>query len=671
MTSENADELAFEAATNRRYLVALAQRLGRPVEISVSANEKWVENTPRTGISYADFGSLVARIGLDVDDEDLGTAFYIGARWLRDFDYPVVSWDAPVAKIFYEPGGDSHDLSERVIVRRTLLERLNEIVRVYDAWEAEVVPGHSPFEAKTLEVPAAPRSSERRPSRREARPSAPTSQGPTVPTTAPKVNQESDAATPATPRQTGAANELLEQGMRSAEAVNYALQAPRSAALSSVLSTLQPDQYRLVTHRADDPLIIQGHPGTGKTIIGVHRAAYLVSPERPATDRAGRLLLLGPTDEWVRHVSDIIKTLDIESRVSVKSLPSWLSEICDFKHQLAGELDGSVEDVAKFVKDVLDRAANLCKQEQPWATGPGARMKNLERLYDVVRNGGTGANPLKLGSISTGWIKTLPTFGVAIRRRRYLPLFAQASMSVLSGPAIRYDHVVVDEAQDVSGLEWEIIRGHNSVGGWTLVGDMNQRRTDFGDSSWERLIERLSLTTEAGPMAPRVIERGYRSTQPILDFAKPLLPRGERTAQSLQQDGPPPKVTRVTRTADRDPMAISEAERLLAAYPAGTVAVITVDTDAAGLEKALLSAEWRRSEHLGDWRKNERMLALRTPESARGVEFDGVVVVEPGVFPRNLARVGPLYTSLTRANRELAVVHHQPLPNQLRHHGRR
>ena len=199
---------------------------------------------------------------------------------------------------------------------------------------------------------------------------------------------------------------------------------------------------------------------------------------------------------------------------------------------------------------------------------------------------------------------------------------------------------------------------------------MNQRRTDFGDSSWERLVERLSLVTTAGPVVPSVIERGYRSTQPILDFAKPLLPRGERTAQSLQQEGPTPKVTRVTRAADRDPMAISEAERLLATYPAGTVAVITVDNDAAGLEKALLSGEWRRSDQLGDWRKNDRLLALRTPETARGVEFDGVVVVEPGVFPRNLARVGPLYTSLTRANRELAVVHHQPLPDGLRRHGR-
>ena len=270
------------------------------------------------------------------------------------------------------------------------------------------------------------------------------------------------------------------------------------------------------------------------------------------------------------------------------------------------------------------------------------------------------------------WIRHLPPFGTALQQSTVTCRCSRRHRSRSLGVrAVRYDHVVVDEAQDVSGLEWEIIRATIRDSGWTLLGDMNQRRTDFGDSSWERLVERLSLVTPAGPVMPSVIERGYRSTQPILDFAKPLLPRGERTAQSLQQEGPTPKVTRVTRAADRDPMAISEAERLLATYPAGTVAIITVDNDAAGLEKALLSGEWRRSDQLGDWRRDDRLLALRTPETARGVEFDGVVVVEPGVFPRNLARVGPLYTSLTRANRELAVVHHQPLPDGLRRHGRR
>ena len=84
---------------------------------------------------------------------------------------------------------------------------------------------------------------------------------------------------------------------------------------------------------------------------------------------------------------------------------------------------------------------------------------------------------------------------------------------------------------------------------------------------------------------------------------------------------------------------------------------------------SLLKAGWRRADH-GNWREDSRELALRTPETARGIEFDGVVVVEPGEFPKNLGRVGALYTSLTRANRELCIVHFAPLPDALRHNGR-
>lgn len=57
---------------------------------------------------------------------------------------------------------------------------------------------------------------------------------------------------------------------------------------------------------------------------------------------------------------------------------------------------------------------------------------------------------------------------------------------------------------------------------------------------------------------------------------------------------------------------------------------------------------------------------LLTPYDARGLEFDAVVVLEPADFPNNVGRQGVLYTSLTRGNKELVVLHMKPLPNELR-----
>ena len=293
------------------------------------------------------------------------------------------------------------------------------------------------------------------------------------------------------------------------------------------------------------------------------------------------------------------------------------------------------------------------------------RRKNLERLYGAIRARGTTRRRLKTGELSGPWIKTLPSFEKAFGQKRYLPLFAQAALSIRKAQE-HWDHVIVDEAQDISGLEWEIIRAHNPGARWTLLGDMNQRRHDHGDATWKTLGVRLNLGP--GIIEPVTIERGYRSTQQILDFAKPLLPREQRTAQSLQRVGSEPTVVRVRTLKALGPMVVKQATRLLEVHQRGTVAVITVDE--ASMTTALLSAGWRRADR-GNSAKDTRQLALRTPESARGVEFDGVVVVEPGVFPKNLGRVGPLYTSLTRANRELCVVHFAALPDALRHYGRR
>lgn len=58
-------------------------------------------------------------------------------------------------------------------------------------------------------------------------------------------------------------------------------------------------------------------------------------------------------------------------------------------------------------------------------------------------------------------------------------------------------------------------------------------------------------------------------------------------------------------------------------------------------------------------------LTVLAPDQARGLEFDGVVVVEPEQFPMNLGRHGVLYTSLTRATRELVIVYSRPLPGDL------
>ncbi|MFK3978755.1 UvrD-helicase domain-containing protein [Micromonospora sp. NPDC050397] len=455
----------------------------------------------------------------------------------------------------------------------------------------------------------------------------------------------------------------LENGMRAVDAVRYALHAPRTEAMTSVLATLQPDQYRLVTQPPTMPLIIQGHPGTGKTIIAVHRAGYLVNEETTKKGQIPRVLLLGPTEQYVRHVSRTVRELDPTGAITVKSLPEWLAELAGLGTTVQpGE--GTADDVGGFIVALAKHAVVESQDRPEWKA---SRLTDLIKMtYEAIRSSNDPHRRPPTSQAEQRWIEALPPFTKAWGKRRYLPLFAQLG-TLLSDKRSRYEHIVVDEAQDVSELEWKIIQAHNAGGRWTIVGDLNQRRRlDISHLDWHELAERLHVLPDAQLFQPEVVERGYRSTQPILDFANRLLPPNENQPCSLQTDGPEPSIIRASTPGKRDLRAVGEASRLLDSYPGGTAAIITTDPDA--IDKLLLSDGWRRTDMAagaGDWAREGRRLAVRTPDSARGVEFDGVVVVEPRYFVRQEEFAGTLYTSLTRANRELVVVHSKPLPEPL------
>ncbi|MEU1746591.1 UvrD-helicase domain-containing protein [Micromonospora arida] len=470
---------------------------------------------------------------------------------------------------------------------------------------------------------------------------------------------------PAEQRQRSASAAVhLENGMRAVDAVRYALHAPRTEAMTSVLATLQPDQYRLVTQPPTMPLIIQGHPGTGKTIIAVHRAGYLVNEETTKKGGIPRVLLLGPTEQYVRHVSRTVRELDPTGTISVKSLPEWLAELAGLGSTTVQLGEGTAEDVGGFIV-ALAKHAVLEGQDRPgWQA---SRLTDKVKMtYEAIRSSTDPHRRPPTSETERRWVEALPPFPKAWGKRRYLPLFAQLGL-LLSEKRSRYDHVVVDEAQDVSELEWEIVRAHNAGGRWTIVGDLNQRRRlDINHLDWHELAKRLHVLPDAQLFQPEVVERGYRSTQPILDYANRLLPPNDNQPCSLQTEGPEPSVIRASTPGKRDLRAVGEASRLLDSHPGGTAAIITTDPDA--IDKLLLGNGWRRTDTTagaGDWTREGRRLAVRTPDSARGVEFDGVVVVEPRYFVRQEEFAGTLYTSLTRANRELVVVHSKPLPEPL------
>lgn len=671
------EDLPFEKVTNRSYLQGLQRFREQAIEVGTARSRMWVDERPVNGAALSRSGCLAGRVALDIDDPDLGREFYVGIRYLNStyFSHSVVSWDSPVAKIFYDPEGSDHELRDNVRVRRTMLSYGKEIVRLDDEWEDAEENGGRPFSARRLEVAQPPSPRDRPSSRRlhprqgsAKQPAPPSSPAPTQ--TTGKSSEDGDSQTshprprPPSPN-VRKADDALRQGMRSAGSVEHALAAPRERALTSVLATLQPDQYRLVTRAADSPLIVQGHPGTGKTIIAIHRAAFLVSSEREKPIE--RLLFLGPSNTWAMHVSKAVRSL-AEREVNIVGIPTFLEDAIALPSTLQGNMDYTVDEVDAGLFELARAVIRVIGTTEGWDTGKDARAVNMSSVYSAIRYGCTISKiPVGVPHEFRGLARSLPSFAEAQSTRRLQPFLAAIAVT-LYGSLRNYDHIIVDEAQDVAPLTWEVIKAHTS-GSSTIVGDMNQRRNDVGHSSWRGLGRQLKLSEDA-PIEPDVIDRGYRSTQPILNFAKALLPSAQRDVQSLQTEGAKPTVKRANSAQQRNAIVEEEAARLSATYPRGQVAVIVLKDDLEALEKFMLRSGWRKQPH-HFWHKGDLRTKVVTPATARGVEFDGVVVVEPGDFPRNLGRVGQLYTSLTRANRELSVVHHKPLPDELRRHERR
>lgn len=143
---------------------------------------------------------------------------------------------------------------------------------------------------------------------------------------------------------------------------------------------------------------------------------------------------------------------------------------------------------------------------------------------------------------------------------------------------------------------------------------------------------------------------------------RPFLPASERKIGAIRE-GVDPAVLKVG-AADVPLTAVRSAEQLGRRHQAGQTSIITVEP--AAVTSELRRRGWSRDLATNGWKRADLRVQVLEPDHARGLEFDGVVVVEPSPYPENLGRHGVLYTSLTRATQELTVVHSQPLQPALR-----
>jgi DNA helicase IV len=202
--------------------------------------------------------------------------------------------------------------------------------------------------------------------------------------------------------------------------------------------------------------------------------------------------------------------------------------------------------------------------------------------------------------------------------------------------------VVVDEAQDVSPMQWRMLGRRGRLASWTVVGDPAQ-------TAWTGDPAELTRARDRALGGKRrheyTLSTNYRNSAEIFDLAAAVIRRVSPDVElprAVRSTGVPPEHRVVPGAALRD--AVRDAAAAVLGDVEGTVGVI------APVTRCDEVAGW-----VGDLAAPR--LQVVTSLEAKGMEYDGVVIVEPGqIRAESAAGVRTLYVALSRATQRLWTV---------------
>ncbi|MBJ2121333.1 AAA family ATPase [Arthrobacter sp. MSA 4-2] len=220
-----------------------------------------------------------------------------------------------------------------------------------------------------------------------------------------------------------------------------------------------------------------------------------------------------------------------------------------------------------------------------------------------------------------------------------------------------FGHIVVDEAQELSPMQWRLLMRRCPVKSFTVVGDIAQTSSAAGSSSWGQALE--PFVGDRWQLEELTVN--YRTPAQIAEAAVRMA-----TAAGLVISAPKAvREGRFTPVVDRVPGLIPA---LLQAVPeeldivdGGLLAVIAPEDQLDNVRRAL-TAEYGDRVGSGAGGPTQDIVLL-TPRGSKGLEFDGVVILEPQLMLDSAtARVGDLYVAMTRPTQRLRLISTGTIP---------
>ncbi|MFE7419933.1 RNA polymerase recycling motor ATPase HelR [Rhodococcus sp. NPDC057529] len=525
----------------------------------------------------------------------------------------------------------------------------------------------------------------------------------------------------------------------------------RSARMRDVLGTIAADQDAIIRAGSGGALVVDGGPGTGKTVVALHRAAYLLYSDPRL--RHG-VLFVGPHEPYLAYVADVLPSLG-EEGVQLCTLRDLVTEgaaagiekdpeVARLKS--SADLVKAIDAAVKFYEEppaegmtVATDWSDIWLSAEDWAEAfeapePGtphneAREQIWELLLTILVDKYDGDAPAAQvrksllqndelrATLENAWtmieaadlvgdlwsvpaylrkcapwlgpdevralqradaqkwtVSDLPLLDAArqrlgdpeasLRQRRYNATVAAERarmstvvddliaaddsellvMSMLRGQDLQqslvdetalpstdpdllagpFAHVVVDEAQELTDAEWQMLLLRCPSRSFTIVGDRAQARHGFTES-WRARLERIGLDR----IEPAALSINYRTPEEVMAEAEPVIRAALPDANvptSIRSSGIP-----VVHGPVSDLRSILDT--WLASNSDGIACVIGDPTFPA----------------------MSRIRSL-SPELAKGLEFDLVVLVDPESFGEGIEGAVDRYVAMTRATQRLVIL---------------
>ncbi|MEU3922886.1 UvrD-helicase domain-containing protein [Streptomyces sp. NPDC029004] len=225
-------------------------------------------------------------------------------------------------------------------------------------------------------------------------------------------------------------------------------------------------------------------------------------------------------------------------------------------------------------------------------------------------------------------------------------------------------HVVLDEAQDLSPMQYRAVGRRCTTGSATVLGDLAQGTTPWATGSWQEALTHLGKPDAA----VEELTAGFRVPREVIAYASRLLPHmspGLAEVTSVRES-PGSLSVREVEVADLDAAVVAACEESL--RHEGSIGLIAADARVPSLAAALTSASHAYLAP-GEETTAESRLTLVPASLAKGLEYDYVVLDEPSAVvdgePDERTGLRRLYVALTRAVSGLTVVHAVGLPGEL------